>query len=192
MEIVNKSHQVLFLYFHNNFSGNDCHLIYEQLLTQAFKIEYEPKIDPKSIENYVSVQVGGLRFLDPYKFLSSSLDNLINSLDCFPIMDSTNFEEGFLKKKLAYPYEYFNLDSFQEPINLTKENFWSLQKQETPPDEGINRTQEVTKKFSLKTGVDLTMFYLQMDVLQLADVFENFVQTSTEDAQLLGLPGKLV
>ena len=50
-----------------------------------------------------------------------------------------------------------------------------------PPDEEIDCTQEITKKFNLKTGIDLTLFYLQMDVLQLADVFENFVQTSAEE-----------
>ena len=54
-------------------------------------------------------------------------------------------------------------------------------KTRNPPDEEIDCTQEITKKFNLKTGIDLTLFYLQMDVLQLADVFENFVQTSAEE-----------
>ena len=46
------------------FSGDDSHLTFEQLLTRAFKMGYEPKIFPKSMENYVSVQVGCVRFLD--------------------------------------------------------------------------------------------------------------------------------
>ena len=69
----------------------------------------------------------------------------------------------------------------QEQLNLTKEDLWSTLKQETPPDEEINRTQEINKKFNLKTGIDLTMFSLQMNVLQLPDVFEKFVQTSTKE-----------
>ena len=59
--------------FHN-YSGYDCHLIFQELLIQAFAKGYEPKIIPKSMENYVSIQVGCLRFLDSYRFLSSSLD----------------------------------------------------------------------------------------------------------------------
>ena len=101
---------------------------------------------------------------------------------------------------MAFPYKYFYLDNFQEPLNLTKEDFWSKLKQDTPPDDEIKCTQEIIRKFNLKTGIDLTMFFLQMDVLQLADVFEISVLTSTEQYginplypyQLLGIPGKPV
>ena len=70
--------------FHD-FSGYDCHLIFEKLLTEAYNQNYNPTIIPKSLENYVSVQVGCLRFLDSYRFLSSSLDKLVKSLDNFEI-----------------------------------------------------------------------------------------------------------
>ena len=50
--------------FFYNFSGYDCHLIFEELLTEAYNQNYNPTIIPKSLENYVSVQVGCLRFLD--------------------------------------------------------------------------------------------------------------------------------
>ena len=65
-------------------------------------------------------------------------------------MDENGFTDELFKKKLAYPYEKFTLDNFQGPrsfahsssLNLTKEDFWSLLKQTTPPDEEINQTQE--------------------------------------------------
>ena len=79
---------------------------------------------------------------------------------------------------MTYPYEYFIRSNLQEPIILTKEDFWSTLKQESTPGEEINRTQEIITKFNIKNGHDLTMFYLLMDVLMLGDVFENFVKTS--------------
>ena len=38
------------IFFHN-FSGYDCHIIFEELLTQAYKLGFEPEIIPKSMEN---------------------------------------------------------------------------------------------------------------------------------------------
>ena len=103
----------------------------------------EPKIIPKSMEKYVSVEVGCLRFLDSYRFLNSGLVKLVKSINSFPIIDENGLDDEIFKKKLAYPYEYFTLDNIQEPLNLTKEDFWSTLKQTTPSLEEINRTQEI-------------------------------------------------
>ena len=75
------------------------------------------------MENYVSIQKGCLRFLDSYRFLSSSLDKLVKSLDNFPIMKLEGMSDDLFKKKFAYPYEYLNLDNFDKPLNLTKEDY---------------------------------------------------------------------
>ena len=99
-----KSSSFVPIFFHN-FSGYDCHLIFEELLTEAYNQNYNPTIIPKSLENYVSVQVGCLRFLDSYRFLSSSLNKLVKSLDNFPIMKLEGMSDDLFKKKLAYPYE---------------------------------------------------------------------------------------
>ena len=171
------------IFFHN-FSGYDCHLIFEELLTEAYNQNYNPTIISKSLENYVSVQVGCLRFLDSYRFLSSSLDKLVKSLDNFPIMKLEGMSDDLFKKKLAYPYEYLNLDNFQEPLNLTKEDYWSTLTQSYPSDDDIKKTQELIDKNKIENGRELTMLYLKMDVLQLADVFENFVESSTREYKI--------
>ena len=178
-----KSSSFVPIFFHN-FSGYDCHLIFEELLTKAYNENYNPTIIPKSLENYVSVQVGCLRFLDSYRFLSSSLDKLVKSLDNFPIMKLEGMSDDLFKKKLAYPYEYLNLDNFQEPLNLTEEDYWSTLTQSYPSDDDIKRTQELIEKYKIRNGQELTMLYLKMDVLQLADVFENFVESSTREYKI--------
>ena len=85
------------IFFHN-FSGYDCHIIFQELLTQAYKMVYEPKLIPKSMENYVSVQVGCLRFLDSYRFLSTNLDKLVKSINSFPKLDENGFTDELFKK----------------------------------------------------------------------------------------------
>ena len=56
--------------FFQNFSGNDWHLMSEELLTQAYKMNGEQiSLIPKSMEVNVSVQVGCLEFLDSNSFL---------------------------------------------------------------------------------------------------------------------------
>ena len=136
------------------------------------------------MENYVSIQVGCLRFLGSYRFLSSSLDKLVKSLDNLPVMDENGFIDELFKKKLAYPYEYFNLDNFDKPLNLTKEDYWSTFTQSYPSDDDIKRTQELIDKNKIKNGTELTMLYLKMDVLQLTDVFEIFVESSTREYKI--------
>ena len=127
-----KSSRFVPISFHN-FSGYDCYLMFEELLTQAYKMGYEPKVIPKSMETYVSNEVGCLRFLDSYRFLSS--------LDSLSIKDENGIIDEIFKKKFAYPYEYLNLGNSQEPKKLTKEDSWPTLKQKTPPDEEISSTK---------------------------------------------------
>ena len=113
-------------------------------------------------------------------------------------MKSEGLIDDLFKKMLAYPYEKFNPNNFQEPLNLTIGDYWSTLTQSYPCDDDIKRAQQLIDKYNITTPQQLTMLYLKMDVLQLNDIFENFVQTSTESmasihctpSQLLGIHGK--
>ena len=128
------------------------------------------------MENYISLQIGCLRFLDSYRFLDSGLDKLAKSLKDFPILKKHKLDDPLLLKKLAYPYEYFNWENFDQPLNLKKEDFYSTLKQSYPSDEEIDRTFEIIKKYEIKTGRELTIMYNLLDTLLLADIFENFIK----------------
>ena len=99
-------------------------------------------------------------------------------------MKLEGMSDELLKKKLAYPYEKFNLDNLHQQLNLTKEDYWSTLTQSYPSDDDIQRTQELIDKNKIKNGRQLTMLYLKMDVLQFADVFENFVESSTREYKI--------
>ena len=94
-------------------------------------------------------------------------------------MDSEGLTDDLFKKKLDYPFEKFNLDNFQESISLNKEHYWSTLTQSYQSHDDIPRTNEITKTYNITTPQQLTMLYLKMDVLQITDVIENFVETST-------------
>ena len=76
---------------------------------------YEPKRIPESMEIYVSVQVGCLRFLDSYR-----LDKLVKSINSFPIKNENGLDDELFKKKVAYP-EYLTHSNFQEPLIKSNE-----------------------------------------------------------------------
>ena len=64
--------------FHN-FSNYDCHMFFKKLVDKKNdKVEFD--IIPKTNEEYISVTYGCIRFIDSYRFLSSGLDSLVETL----------------------------------------------------------------------------------------------------------------
>ena len=83
---------------------------------------------------------GCIRFIDNYRFLSKSLDKLVENLDNDDfIILKKEFPDKWehLNEKLAYPYEYFNnIDDYQKPVNdLKKQDFCSKLKFDYPDDD---------------------------------------------------------
>ena len=89
--------------FHN-FSGYDCHLIFEKLVNMATKKNlkiYENDIIAESSKNYISVKKGCLKILDSYRFLDASLKEISTTLKSFPSLDANGMEDDLFKRKLA-------------------------------------------------------------------------------------------
>ena len=145
-----KAHTSFVPILFHNFSGYDCHLVFEKLVNMATKRNIkinENDIIAKSSENYISVKIGCLKFLDSYRFLDASLDKLSTTLTSFPSLDKNGMEHDFCKRKLAYPYEKSsNIESYYKPLKLGREDYFSTLKESYPDFEEIIRTQAIIVK----------------------------------------------
>ena len=77
--IVTQQQSNIYPFIFHNFSNYDCHMFFEKLVDKKNdKVNID--IIPKTIEEYISVTYGCFRFIDSYRFLSSSLDSIVKTL----------------------------------------------------------------------------------------------------------------
>ena len=80
-----------------------------------------------------------------------------------------------LLKKGIYPYDYMDsVERFEETKLPKKESFFSKLNGEGVSEEDYEHAKKVWKEFEMKTFREYHDLYNQVDVLLLADVFENF------------------
>ena len=180
-----KAHTSFVPILFHNFSGYDCHLIFEKLINMATEKNIknnENDIIAKSSENYISVKIGCFKFLDSYRFSDASLDKLSQTLTSFPSLDANGMEDDLFKRKLAYPYEKGkNIESYYKSLKLGRGDYFSTLKQSYPDFEEIIRTQAIIVKKKITNLKELTMLYLKNDVLLLTDIFQNYIDTCKKD-----------
>ena len=83
-----------------------------------------------------------------------------------------------MKQKGVYPYDYMdNFQKFDEVQLPSKEDFFSILKNEHITNEQYEHAQNIWNTFNLKTMGDYHDLYLKSDTLLLADIFENFRKT---------------
>ena len=91
------SHFIPFAF--HNFSNCNCHMFFKRLVDLK-NDKVKLKIIPKTNEECISVTYGCIRFIDTYRFLSGSLDNLVENLDVDDFKIS--------KKEFPDKWQYFN------------------------------------------------------------------------------------
>ena len=136
------------------------------------------------------------------RFQTASLEKLTESLkDDDYIHLKKHFPNHWmlLKKKLAYPYEYYKtLEDYEKPIDELLESvnktYFSKTKNKIPDQEEIDRTNEFIRLFNIKNGRELTELYCKADVILLADIFEKFIKLSISEFGInrlyhISLPG---
>ncbi|KAF0755131.1 Uncharacterized protein FWK35_00006368, partial [Aphis craccivora] len=160
----------------------DSHFIISELGYDTQTINVIPNSKEKfiSFSKYVS-STFTVRFIDTFRFMASSLSSLAENL-ISPGLE--NFREtakhfvagdmSLVTRKGVYPYE--NTDSWErleDTSLLRKRDFYSTLT-ETPTESDFEHAKLVWDHFKCETLGEYSDLYLKIDVLLLADVFENF------------------
>ena len=150
----------------------------------------------KEIYKYINA-----RFLDSSRFLESSLaklaeslpqDRFIHTRKYFP--DCSNFE--LVTQKNFFPYEYItDASKYDDSYLPSREAFASsLANGSTISEYEYEFAQKVYRDFNCKTLGDYSDLYVKIDVLLLAEVFEEFRRKSNtvfnlDPSWYISLPG---
>jgi len=126
----------------------------------------------------------GLKFIDSFSFLDTSLANLVKNLRNDKHFDEEHFvhlrnhfptNTSLLLRKGVYPYEYMHsTQQFEEICLPCQDDFYYSLTQSHISTEDYIHAIEVWKSFQVKNMGEYHDLYLKCDVLQLADVFEHF------------------
>lgn len=171
------------IYFHN-LSHYDAHFIIKALDFEDGDVDLIPQNKERYISFSKTLKINNryvkLRFLDSYKFMTSSLDSLARILkdSQFKELKKTfNNVEDFklLKRKGVYPYEYMTSYNSLSLTSLPeKQKFYSSLSDTSISDEDYQHALTVWNHFKCKSMSDYSDLYLKTDVLLLTDIFENF------------------
>ena len=152
----------------------------EDYISFSIKVSVDSYIDKNGEEKDKLIE---LRFIDSFKFMSSSLDSLTKNpvrsgKKLFGFEDYSELQYDLLTRKGVYLYEYVNSwDQFNEtqlpPINA----FYSNLNMSSTSKEDYQHAQRVWKEFGIRDLGDYHDLYLRTDVVLLANVFEAFRDT---------------
>ena len=154
-------------------------------------------------EKFMTLSSNGLRFIDSMQFMASSLEKLVENLKCTGVSAFKNLNRLFpndnqrnlLLRKGVYPYDYITTEEkFADGQLPPIEAFYSELSESCISEEDYRHAQCVWTAWSMKTLGDYHDLYMLADVVQLADVFENFRKTSMstyglDPAHYLTAPG---
>jgi hypothetical protein len=189
--------------FFHNFRGYDAHLLCSTVIGKMQ--HWDLSVIAQTKEKYMTLEAcipteqvwdvskqkmvqkfTRLRFLDSYQFMASSLAKLVKNLelqDCEHILAMqqkyTRVSFSILQQKGIFPYSYItSVEKLEEPQLPAQHAFANDLTDQLCNDEDYSLAQQAWQEFECKTLRDYMLAYLEMDIRQLADVFEAFRRMS--------------
>ncbi|XP_060855073.1 uncharacterized protein LOC132932727 [Metopolophium dirhodum] len=169
--------------FFHNLSNYDSHFIVTRLGYDTNSISVIPNSEEKFItfSKHISNSFT-LRFIDTLRFMASSLSTLSKNLITPGFEKFRNSAKHFsaqdlplVTRKGVYPYDYTDdWDKLEETSLPAEKDFYSSLEESHIKHEDFEHANTVWNHFSCQTLGEYSDLYLKIDVLQLADVFENF------------------
>ena len=189
--------------FHN-LSGYDAHLFIRELGGHTSDMEVITKNKEEYISFSIKVPVDSyidkngeekdklieLKFIDSFKFMSSSLDSLTKNLvrggkKLFGFEDYSELQYDLLTREGVYLYEYVNSwDRFNETQLPPIDAFYSNLNMSSISEEDYQHAQKVWEEFGIRDQGDYHDLYLRTDVVLLANVYETFRDTCLKHYKL--------
>ena len=187
-----------------NLSGYDAYLFIKELGKNSRDMEVIAKNKKDYISFSVDVAVDKyldkkgnekeklieLRFIDSFKFMSSSLDSLTKNLvsggkQLFGFKDYSELQYDLLTRKGIYPNEYMSSwDCFEEMQLPPVEAFYSKLSMSSISSDNYQHAQKVWKEFRIHNLGDYHDLYLRTNVVLLANMYEAFRGTCLEHYKL--------
>lgn len=180
--------------FHN-LTHYDASFILKALVNSKY-LPGSTKVIPLNTEKYISftkyivgdeskkLKAVKIRFIDSYRFLSSSLDTLAKLLPKEKLkilkrerdfLNYTDTQFDLLRRKGVFPYDFVNsMDRLKTPHLPTKEQFHNRLTNRDITDADHSHANNVWNAFFMKTMKCYSKLYILIDVLLLADIIENF------------------
>ena len=167
----------------HSLSGYVAHLFIKQFGEDNSDIKLIPNTEEMYISfskilKYDSNKEIELRFIDSFKFLSSSV-KLSKNLEKNQLKELAKYFPreylDLITKKLAYPYKYMDSpEKFYETQLPFIEKFYSSLNNENVIEEGYYDAQEIWNKFKIQNLQEFTNLYNKIDIILLSDIMENF------------------
>lgn len=167
--------------FHN-LSGYDSHYILPELGRDKGAIDVLATSTEKFISFSKKVGKIKLRFLDSFRFMSSSLTKLTENLNQQDLIETKKIvPDDKLKlviKKGVFPYDYIDHPRrFEETTLPPAECFYSKLNDISIEPEDYEHACNVWNELDMKTLGEYSDFYVKLDVTLLCDIMEEFRNT---------------
>jgi len=138
------------------------------------------QVIPLNSEQYMAFQIGNIRFIDSFQFLTASLDTLVKNLaesghDSFVNTRKHMPTSDLIFAKGHFPYSYMTGPEKMTETQLP--DILAFRNDLTDTDmtlEDYDVAKRAWVEFGCQTMKDYHDFYLKLDTLLLADVFQNF------------------